>query len=97
MRWRKTALNQVLEDKKTARFHADAYNLLGLVLDAKNQHKEAEQNYRQALDGWKGDPTSVMNNLGLCLAAQGQFDESLMMLRQCAYQGAAIKKRSRAI
>ena len=76
------ALNKVLEDQKAARFHADAYNLLGIVLDAKGQHKEAEQSYRQALDGWKGDPTSVMNNLGLCLAAQGMFDESLATLRQ---------------
>lgn len=76
------ALNIVLEEKKAAGFHADADNLLGLILDAKNHHKEAEQYYRQALDGWKGDPSSVMNNLGLCLAAQGQFDESLMMLRQ---------------
>jgi len=76
------ALNRVLEDKKAVRFQADADNLLGLVLDAKNQHKEAEQYYRLALEGWKGDPTAVMNNLGLCLAAQGMFDESLTMLRQ---------------
>ena len=77
-----TLLNKVLEDKNAAPFHADAYDLLGIVLDAKGQHKEAEQSYHQALDGWKGDPTSVMNNLGLCLAAQGMFDESLTMLRQ---------------
>ncbi len=76
------ALDKVLEDNKAAAFHADADNLLGLVLDAKGQHKEAEQHYRQALDGWKGDPSSVMNNLGLCLASQGRFDESLTILRQ---------------
>jgi Flp pilus assembly protein TadD len=80
------ALNKVLEDKNAARFHADADNLLGLVLDAKNKHKEAEQYYRLALDGWqgenKGDNTAVMNNLGLCLAAQGMFDESLTTLRR---------------
>ena len=75
-------LNKVLEDKKAAPFHADAFNLLGIALDAKGQHKEAEQSYRQALDGWKGDPTSVMNNLGLCLASQGMFDESLTTLRK---------------
>jgi Flp pilus assembly protein TadD len=76
------ALNKVLEDDKAAAFHADAHNLLGLVLDAQNRHKEAEQYYRQALDGWKGDNSAVLNNLGLCLAAQGRFDESLMNLRQ---------------
>ncbi len=76
------ALNKVLEDKKAASFQSDAYNLFGIVLDAKGQHKDAEEYYRQALDGWKGDPTSVMNNLGLCLASQGKFDESLTILRQ---------------
>ncbi|MFH1157586.1 MAG: tetratricopeptide repeat protein [Pseudomonadota bacterium] len=75
-------LNQVLEDKDAAKAHADAHNLLGIILDAKDQHKEAEQSFRQALDNWKGDKTSVMNNLGLCLASQGMFDESLMTLRQ---------------
>ncbi len=77
-----TLLNHVLEDKNAAAFHADAFNLLGVVLDAKGQHKEAEQNFRQALDGWKGDSTAVMNNLGLCLASEGLFDESLATLRQ---------------
>ena len=75
-------LNKVLEDNKATPFHADADNLFGLVLDAKNKHKEAEQYYRLALEGWKGDASAVMNNLGLCLAAQGMFDESLTVLRQ---------------
>jgi Tfp pilus assembly protein PilF len=38
--------------------------------------------FRQALDGWKGDPTSVMNNLGLCVASEGKFDEALDQLRR---------------
>ena len=76
------ALNKVLEDDKAAAFHADADNLFGLVLDAKNKHKEAEHYYRLALEGWKGDTSAVMNNLGLCLAAQGMFDESLTVLRR---------------
>jgi len=75
-------LNSVLEDKNATAFHNDAYDLLGVVLDAKGKHKEAEQSYRQALAGWKGDSTAVMNNLGLCLAAQGKFDQSLTTLRQ---------------
>jgi len=76
------ALNKVLEDNKAAAFHADAENLLGLILSAQNKQKEAEQYYRLALDKWKGDPSSVMNNLGLCLASQGLFDQSLTILRQ---------------
>jgi len=76
------ALNQVLEDEKAERFHADAENLLGIVLDAEGQHKEAEQSFRQALSKWKGDKTSVMNNLAVCLASQGMFDESIMTLRE---------------
>lgn len=76
-------LNQVLEDENATKSYADAYNLLGIVLDAKGQHKEAEQSFQKALDNWNGDnKTSVMNNLGLCLASQGMFDKSLMTLRQ---------------
>lgn len=77
-----TALNHVLEDKTAEEYHNDAYNLMGVVMDAKGQHKEAEEYFREALDGWKGDPSSVMNNLGLNLAAQGMFDQSLSVLRQ---------------
>lgn len=75
-------LNLVLEDKNAQKFHADAYNLLGISLDAQGQHREAEQSFRQSLSGWKGDSTSVMNNLAVCLASQGRFDESIMTLRQ---------------
>jgi len=77
-----TLLTRVLEDKNASKFHADAYNLLGIALDAQGQHREAEQSFRQSLDGWKGDATSVMNNLAVCLASQGMFDESLTTLRQ---------------
>lgn len=75
-------LNQVLEDGSASEYHADAYNLLGIVLDAQGKHTEAEQSFHQALDGWKGDKTSVMNNLAICQAAQGKFDEALLTLRQ---------------
>lgn len=75
-------LNRVLEDKKAAKFHADAYSLLGVSLDAQGQHKAAEQSYRKSLEKLKGDQTSVMNNLGLSLASQGKFDESLKILNQ---------------
>jgi len=75
-------LDRVLEDEKAKKFHNDAWNLMGVALDARGQHKEAEEMFRQALDGWKGDPTSVMNNLALCLASEGMFDESLSTLRR---------------
>jgi Flp pilus assembly protein TadD len=77
-----TLLTSVIEDKRAADFHADAYNLMGVARDAQGQHKEAELDYQKALDGWKGDPTSIMNNLGLCLANQGMLDDALAMLRQ---------------
>jgi tetratricopeptide (TPR) repeat protein len=75
-------LNGVLEDAKAGEFHHDARNLMGVSLDARGQHKEAEQMFRLALDGWQGNPSSVMNNLGLCLASEGMFDESLDTLRR---------------
>ena len=75
-------LSRVLDDKEALDLHADAYNLLGIVQDARGNHKEAERMFRAALDGWQGNPTSVMNNLALCLAGQGLFDESLTTLRK---------------
>jgi Flp pilus assembly protein TadD len=91
------ALNLVLENRDMAAFHADAYNLLGIVLDAQEKHREAESAYRQALDSWKGDPASVMNNLGLSLAAQGCFDEALTVLRQALLKAPAKKEIARNI
>lgn len=75
-------LNHVLEDASAKSQHADAYNLLGVAFDAQGRHKEAEQTFRQALSLWEGDKTSVLNNLAVCLASQGLFDESLLALRQ---------------
>lgn len=77
-----TMLETVLSDAALADFHPDASNLSGIALDAQGQHKAAEKLFRQALDGWKGDPTSVMNNLALNLASQGMFDEALTTLRR---------------
>jgi len=75
-------LESVLGDATLAEFHPDASNLSGIAQDAQGQHKAAEKLFRQALDGWKGDPTSVMNNLALNLASQGMFDEALTTLRR---------------
>jgi Flp pilus assembly protein TadD len=75
-------LQHVIDDKDSGPMHADAYSLMGIVLDAKGQHRDAEKMFNNALAGWKGDPTPVMNNLALCLAAQGQFDAALDTLRR---------------
>jgi Flp pilus assembly protein TadD len=75
-------LSHVLSDPSSAPLHPDAYSLMGIVQDAKGDHKQAEQMFHKALEGWKGDPTPVMNNLALCLAAQGQFDAALDTLRR---------------
>lgn len=75
-------LDAVLESKDAGAQHTEAYNLMGVVLDAKGEHKEAETMFNMALDRWKGNPASVMNNLALSLANQGMFDQSLSTLRK---------------
>lgn len=75
-------LTAVLNGPAAEPEEADAENLMGVVLDAKGAHKDAEQMYRAALSSWQGNPTTVMNNLGLNLASQGMFDQALLTLRQ---------------
>lgn len=58
------------------------YHLLGIALDAQGKHKPAETAFRKSLDYWEGNPSTVLNNLGLNLASQGFFDEALETLRQ---------------
>lgn len=77
-----TLLDTVLTAPESREFHADAAHLSGVALDAQGQHKAAERLFRQALENWQGDATSVMNNLGLNLASQGMFDEALNTLRK---------------
>jgi Flp pilus assembly protein TadD len=85
-------LDRVLSDELANGAHADAYNLMGIVLDAEGEHKEAEEMFRLSLEGWRGDSTSVMNNLAICLANQGLFKESLKTLHQALIM-APEKKR----
>lgn len=59
-----------------------AHHVLGVALDAKGQHPQAEQHFRKALENWEGDPAPVLNNLGLNLAAQGYIDQAIDTLRQ---------------
>lgn len=75
-------IDLVLAEEAYTNSHADAMNLLGISLDAQGRHKEAETMFRLALEGWHGNPTTVMNNLAICLANQAMFDESLTTLRQ---------------
>lgn len=58
----------------------EAYHYLGIALDAQGKHPEAERAFRKALDHWEGDPTTVMNNLALNLAAQEYLDEAIEIL-----------------
>lgn len=85
-------LDRVLSDERADSAHADAYNLMGIVLDAEGEHKEAEEMFRESLEGWRGDTTSVMNNLAICLANQGLFKESLKTLQQALIMAPEKKK-----
>lgn len=68
----------VLQDPEDAR----AYHYLGVALDSRGSHKEAERAFRKALDYWQGDPVPIMNNLALNLAAQEQVEEALEILQK---------------
>lgn len=71
----KTAILQDPEDY-------NAYQNLGIALDAKEMHPEAERAFRKGLEHWQGDPTSIMNNLALNLATQGFVDEAIEVLER---------------
>lgn len=61
-----------------------AFQSLGIALDARGYHKQAEVAFRKGLDVWKGDPTSIMNNLALNLVNQGMLDEASEILQRAA-------------
>ncbi len=60
----------------------EAYQNLGIALDAKEMHPEAERAFRKGLEHWDGDPTTIMNNLALNLATQGFIDEAIEVLER---------------
>lgn len=60
----------------------NAYQNLGIALDAKEMHAEAERAFRKGLEYWEGDPTTIMNNLALNLATQGFIDEAISVLEK---------------
>lgn len=72
----KYAQKAVLQDNS----YAQAYHHLGVALDAQGMHEPAERAFRKGLELWQGDPTAIMNNLALNLAAQGYFEESYEIL-----------------
>lgn len=74
----KYAQKAIIADEK----NFTAYHRLGIALDTRNMHEEAERAYRKGLELWQGDPTTIMNNLALNLASQGYLDESVEILRK---------------
>lgn len=60
-----------------------AYDILGIALDAKGDHSGAEKALRKALELCPEEQqTPILNNLGLNLAAQGFLDEAAEVLRR---------------
>ncbi|MCB9990827.1 MAG: hypothetical protein H6867_05540 [Rhodospirillales bacterium] len=59
-----------------------AYHVLGIALDAQGFHEPAQVAFEKGLDYWEGDPSPILNNMGLNLAAQGFLDEAIETLRK---------------
>ena len=72
------ARKAVLLDPK----RGQAYHVLGIALDAQGHHEQAQVALQKALDHWEGNPSAVLNNIGLNLAAQGFLDEAIETLRK---------------
>jgi tetratricopeptide (TPR) repeat protein len=83
------ALSRDQDDLPT---QAGVLNSLGNILHDGGRPAEAADSYREALaildrlDGYLEMKTRVMTNLGGCLAAAGQFEEGLEMLRAARMQ-----------
>lgn len=58
----------------------EPYHYLAITLDAQGDYERAESYFRKALESWKGDPVTVMNNLALNLAAQEKLSEARKIL-----------------
>lgn len=80
--------------------NGEAYYVLGMALDAQSHPTEAETAFRQALSHWDGNPSPVLNNLGLNLAAQGYIDEAVKTMRKASTldpNNAGIKRNLRIV
>ncbi|MBI1326631.1 MAG: tetratricopeptide repeat protein [Alphaproteobacteria bacterium] len=60
----------------------EAWQVLGISLDAQTFHEQSETAFRKALEHAKGDKVPLMNNLALSLAAQEKVDEAIEILRE---------------
>lgn len=74
----KYAQQAVLQDPEDFQ----AYQNLGVSLDAQGKYPAAERAFRKGLETWKGDPTVIMNNLALNLATQNYLDEAVEILEK---------------
>ncbi len=70
-------LRRVVTEEGSSR----AYNALGVALDLAGDRSAAQEVYRTGLDELPDDLT-LMNNLGLSLALDGQHDEALKLLSE---------------
>jgi len=59
-----------------------AYHVLGIALDAQGHHEQAQVAFEKGLERWEGNPSPILNNMGLNLAAQGFLDEAVETLRK---------------
>lgn len=71
--------NKAIEADST---NGAAYQYLGIALDAQEKYPEGEQAFRKGLEYWSGNPTAIMNNLALNLAAQSYFEEAFTILER---------------
>lgn len=84
-----TAMGNYIDAEQTARKavllnpkSGKAYHVLGIALDAQGHHQQAQVAFEKGLDNWEGNPSAILNNMGLNLAAQGFLDEALETLRK---------------
>lgn len=83
------AMGNYLESEEAARKavkleskNGQAYHVLGIALDAQGHHEQAHVAFEKGLEYWEGNPSAILNNLGLNLAAQGFLDEAIDTLRK---------------
>ncbi len=64
--------------------NARAYHLLGIALDAQNQHESSEAAFRKAIEYWQGNPALVMNDLAQNLTTQEKVEEASETMEEAA-------------
>lgn len=74
------AQKAITQNEKNSR----AYHLLGIALDAQNQHEPAEQAFRKAIEHWPGNPAIVMSDLAQNLTTQEKVEEAAETMEEAA-------------